>query len=225
MRVMEFVVPVLNSVLRLPGLARALERFGGDLGKGIVLGYRWKQTILRMNRSGVVYVAAINGPALDGGLEIALACDLRYAADAAHLRMSQSEMLVGTIPGGGSQRLLRMLGTARARAHPRRGSANWARGARTRAGSSGRVRAAAPRRGTGNRRSPGAPVTGRRRGAQAMPLLRDGSQLQPRPRPRTRRVRSGWINAGRAPCPAALPRGLGASRRYAIPLRSEAVDR
>jgi enoyl-CoA hydratase len=118
MRVMEFVVPVLNSVLRLPGLARALERFGGDLGKGIVLGYRWKRTILRMNRSGVVYVAAINGPALDGGLEIALACDLRYAADAAHLRMSQSEMLVGTIPGGGgSQRLLRMLGTARALEH------------------------------------------------------------------------------------------------------------
>ena len=68
-------------------------------------------------------------------------------------------------------------------------------------------------------------VTGRRRGAQAMPLLRDGSQLQPRPRPRTRRVRSGWINARRAPCPAALPRGLGASRRYAVPLRSEAMDR
>jgi enoyl-CoA hydratase/carnithine racemase len=115
MRAMEFVVPVLNCVLRLPGLARALERFGGDFGKGIVLGYRWKRTILRMNRSSVVYVAAINGPALDGGLEIALACDLRYAADAAHLRMSQSEMLVGIIPGGGgSQRLLRMLGTARA---------------------------------------------------------------------------------------------------------------
>jgi enoyl-CoA hydratase len=118
MRLMEFVVPVLNVVVRLPGLVRALERFGGDFGKGLAMGCRWKRTILRMNRSGVVYIAAINGPALDGGLEIALACDLRYAADAAHLRLSQSEMLVGVIPGGGgTQRLLRMLGTARALEH------------------------------------------------------------------------------------------------------------
>jgi enoyl-CoA hydratase len=118
MRVMEFVIPVLNWVLRLPGLPRALERFGGDVGKGIALEYRWKRSTLRMNRSGVVYVAAINGPTLDGGLEIALACDLRYAADAAHLRISQSELLVGISPGGGgSQRIVRMLGTARALEH------------------------------------------------------------------------------------------------------------
>jgi enoyl-CoA hydratase len=118
MRVLEFVVPVLNWVLRLPGLVRALERFGGDFGKGIALEYRWKRSTLRMNRSGVVYIAAINGPTLDGGLEIALACDLRYAADAAPLRISQSEMLVGISPGGGgSQRMVRMLGTARALEH------------------------------------------------------------------------------------------------------------
>jgi enoyl-CoA hydratase len=118
MRAMELVVPVLNLLLRLPGLARALERFGGDPGNGIVWGYRWKRTILRMNRSGVVYLAAINGPALGGGQEVALACDVRYAADAAHLRMGQIEMLVGVIPGGGgSQRLLRILGAARALEH------------------------------------------------------------------------------------------------------------
>ena len=118
MWVMQLVVPVLNGVLRLPGLARALERFGGDIGKGLALGYRWKRTTLRMNRSGVVYVAAINGPTLDGGLEIVFACDLRYAADTADLRISQSEMLVGISPGGGgSQRMVRMLGTARALEH------------------------------------------------------------------------------------------------------------
>ncbi|HXF00115.1 MAG TPA: enoyl-CoA hydratase-related protein [Solirubrobacterales bacterium] len=118
MRAVEFVVPVLNAVLRLPGLARALEHFGGALGKGIVMGYRWKRTILRMNRSSVVYLAAINGPVLGGGQEIVLACDLRYAADAAHLRVGQIEMLNGTITGGGgSQRLLRMLGTARTLEH------------------------------------------------------------------------------------------------------------
>jgi hypothetical protein len=63
---MQLVVPVSNFALRLPGLARALERFGGDFGKGIALGYRWKRSTLCMNRSGVVYIAAINGPTLDG---------------------------------------------------------------------------------------------------------------------------------------------------------------
>jgi enoyl-CoA hydratase/carnithine racemase len=114
----QLLVPVLNLVVRLPGAASLLERFGGAPGKGIVWGYRWKRTILRMNRSGVVYLAAINGPVLGGGQEISLACDLRYAADAPHLRMGQIEMLVGVIPGGGgSQRLLRTLGTARTLEH------------------------------------------------------------------------------------------------------------
>lgn len=117
MRVMEFVVPLLN-LLRLPGLASALDRFGGVFGKGIVWAYRWKRAVLRMNRSGVVYIAAINGPTLEGGQEIALACDLRYAADSVHVRMGNQEMLVGVIPGGGgTHRMLRMLGTARVLEH------------------------------------------------------------------------------------------------------------
>jgi enoyl-CoA hydratase/carnithine racemase len=112
MRLMEPVAPLLTFLLELPGLASAFERFGGDFGKGVVWGWRWKRTTLRMNRSAAVYLAAINGPALGGGQEIALACDVRYAADAENLRMGQIEMLVGVIPsGGGSQRLLRMLGT------------------------------------------------------------------------------------------------------------------
>ena len=118
MRVLEFVVPVLHLIAGLPGMTRALERFGGHLGKGLGWLHRWKRIILRMNRSRAVYIAAINGPTLDGGLEIALACDLRYTTDAANLRIGQGEMLVGVIPGGGgSQRLLRILGTARALEH------------------------------------------------------------------------------------------------------------
>jgi len=118
MHAAEVVVLVLNAVLRLPGVASLLERFGGAPGKGIVMGQRWKRLTLRMNRSAAVYLAAINGPVLDGGLEIVLACDLRYAADAAHLRMGQMEMLVALIPGGGgSQRLLRMFGPARVLEH------------------------------------------------------------------------------------------------------------
>jgi enoyl-CoA hydratase len=115
MRSAAVVVLVLNFVLRLPGVASLLERFGGAPGKGIVMGHRWKRLTLRMNRSAAVYLAAINGPVLDGGLEIVLACDLRYAADATHLRMGQMEILAALIPGGGgSQRLLRILGPARA---------------------------------------------------------------------------------------------------------------
>src|SRR4051794_24888245 len=102
MRTLEFVVPLLNLVLGIPGLVPALERLGGAAGKGLGMGYRWKRTILRMNRSRVVYIAAINGSTLEGGQEIVLACDLRYAADAAALRMGQLEMLVGVIPGGGA---------------------------------------------------------------------------------------------------------------------------
>jgi len=115
-RVVRPFLRVTDMALRLPGAIRALERFGGGIGVGLVWFHRWKRTPLRMNRSGVVYLAAINGPALGGGHEIA--CDLRYAADSAALRMGQLEMLVGVIPGGGgTHRLLRMLGTARALEH------------------------------------------------------------------------------------------------------------
>jgi len=118
MRVWKFVNPLLNLVLGIPGLVSALERFGGAAGKGLAMGYRWKRATLRMNRSGAVYIAAINGPTMEGGQEIVLACDLRYASDSAALRMGQLEMLVGVIPGGGgTHRLLRMLGTARALEH------------------------------------------------------------------------------------------------------------
>jgi enoyl-CoA hydratase/carnithine racemase len=59
-------------------------------------------------------IAAIEGYALGGGLEVALACDFRYAAQDAELGLP--EIRLGIIPGaGGSQRLPRLIGLAQAR--------------------------------------------------------------------------------------------------------------
>lgn len=121
-------VRLQSIVLRLPGLARVIERHGGAVGKGLVWGYRWKRTILRMNRSRAVYLAAINGPTLGGGHELALACDLRYAADTDGILLGQIETLAGLIPGGGgTQRLPRILGTSRAIEHMLEGTPITAR--------------------------------------------------------------------------------------------------
>jgi 3-hydroxyacyl-CoA dehydrogenase/enoyl-CoA hydratase/3-hydroxybutyryl-CoA epimerase len=62
-----------------------------------------------------VTVAAINGPALGGGLELALACDVRIAADAPNVRVGLTETRLGLIPAaGGTQRLPRLIGLPRA---------------------------------------------------------------------------------------------------------------
>jgi enoyl-CoA hydratase len=59
-------------------------------------------------------IAAVNGFALGGGLELSLACDFRVCAQDA--RLGQPEILLGVIPGGGgTQRLPRLIGSSRAK--------------------------------------------------------------------------------------------------------------
>ena len=73
-----------------------------------------QEILLKIERTPKVFVAAISGHALGGGFEIALACDLRFAA-AGEYRIGLPEVGLGLLPGnGGTQRLSRLIGRTRA---------------------------------------------------------------------------------------------------------------
>ena len=86
---------------------RELETLSGDEGRRFAS--RGQAVFRRIETLGKPVIACIQGFALGGGCELALACTLRLAADDA--RMGQPEVKLGVIPGyGGSQRLPRLVG-------------------------------------------------------------------------------------------------------------------
>jgi enoyl-CoA hydratase/carnithine racemase len=94
------------DIKEFPSLAEGAATEGGSAG-GI------QKLTARMDDARTPVVAAIHGWCLGGGLELAMACDVRVASEDA--KLGQPEIKLGLIPGGGgTQRLPRLVGHGRA---------------------------------------------------------------------------------------------------------------
>ncbi|HWQ28584.1 MAG TPA: enoyl-CoA hydratase/isomerase family protein [Dehalococcoidia bacterium] len=98
----------VGELVRVSDAAR--ER--ASVGEGPEL-HAMHRMLLKLQRLSKPVIAAINGVAMGGGCELALACDFRYMA--AGGRIGLPEVRVGILPGaGGTQRMARLLGVAKA---------------------------------------------------------------------------------------------------------------
>ncbi len=108
-------------VILLTGAGEKAFAAGADIGEMVALdaaegeakARRGQAVFRRIETCGRPVIACINGFALGGGCELAMACTMRLASETA--RLGQPEVKLGVIPGyGGTQRLPRLVGQARA---------------------------------------------------------------------------------------------------------------
>ena len=93
-------------------LVRATPELAAEVGASLT---RAKAQLRRLETLGRPVVAAINGSALGGGLELALACHHRIAVDSAQVEIGLPEVTLGLMPGGGGVvRTVRLLGITEA---------------------------------------------------------------------------------------------------------------
>lgn len=109
-------------VVLLTGAGEKFFCAGADIGMLQAVTPRFKyqfclhanETMLRIENTSKLVIAALQGHCVGGGLEIALAADLRVAAEGSG-KLGLPEVALGVLPGtGGTQRLARMLGKAKA---------------------------------------------------------------------------------------------------------------
>lgn len=102
----------------LPELLGKLERWRqattqDELRQGVAECSSWSRRLRALEACGKPVAAVINGLAMGGGLELALACHYRVAVDDPKLRLALPEATIGLLPGGGgTQRLPRLIGLA-----------------------------------------------------------------------------------------------------------------
>lgn len=106
---------IVSDVPKFFSAGADVKNFASSTQAGRVNTVLHSHEILRkIEQTPKVFVAAISGHALGGGLEIALACDLRFAAEGEY-RLGLPEATLGLLPGnGGTQRLSRLIGRTKA---------------------------------------------------------------------------------------------------------------